>query len=59
MDLRHRDNRATALVHCHPGLGIGDIEVGVRPVHRAGLAVHQHVPFEAFLEIELLLTRDM
>ena len=58
LDLRHADDRATALVNRYPGFGVGHIEVGIRPIHRARLAMHELVPFEPFLEIELLLTRD-
>ena len=58
LDLRHADDRATAFVDRDPRFGVGHVEIGIGPIHGAGLAMHQLVPFKAFLEIELLLTRD-
>ncbi|MNY62287.1 hypothetical protein D3C86_1990800 [compost metagenome] len=54
-DLRHRNQRTALLVHCHPGLGIGDIQVGIGPIDRSGLVMAQRVPLHAILEVQLLL----
>jgi hypothetical protein len=56
-DLRHADDHAARLVDRDPGLRIGDVEIGIGPVHSAGSTVHELVPLEAILEIELLLAR--
>ena len=58
LDLGYGDDGAAAVVDRHPRFGVRHVEIGVRPIHRAGLAMHQFVPFKPFLEIELLLTRD-
>jgi hypothetical protein len=58
-DFGHGDQQATVLVDRHPGFGIGDIEIGVWPVHLARLAVEELVPHKPlFVEIDLLLAGD-
>ena len=57
-DLWYADDRAAALVDRDPRFRVGHIKIGVGPIHRAGLAMHELVPLEPFLEIELLLSRD-
>ncbi|MNT29240.1 hypothetical protein D3C72_1649700 [compost metagenome] len=56
-DLRHADQGAAALVHRQPGFGVGNVQVGIGPVHGARFAVHQLVPGHAFLEVQLLLAQ--
>ena len=56
-DLGNRHERATVLVDGDPRFGVRDIEVGVRPVHRAGLAVDHRVPLPTFGEVGLLLAQ--
>jgi|EndMetStandDraft_4_1072995.scaffolds.fasta_scaffold196232_2 hypothetical protein len=56
VDLGDCYKQAAFLVHGRPGLGVGNVEIRIRPLHLTGLAMHQHVPLEAFLEVELLLT---
>jgi hypothetical protein len=57
-DLWHRDDQAALLVDGDPRLRVRDVEIRIRPVDFARLAVYQHVPLEAFLEVELLLAQD-
>ncbi|MNT72167.1 hypothetical protein D3C72_2107400 [compost metagenome] len=46
------------LIDGQPGFRIGNVEIGIGPVNRTGLSVHQVIPGHALLKIQLLLAHD-
>ncbi|MNI41198.1 hypothetical protein D3C73_954440 [compost metagenome] len=57
-DPRHAHLGTTVLIDGQPGFRIGNVEIGIGPVNRTGLSVHQVIPGHALLKIQLLLAHD-